>query len=267
MKTAQNFEDQLVETVAARSESAAEGEAPVYPGHRVLAMFPFYNEEPHIEQMAGRLCQGLVDKFLAVNDGSTDEGPRILREHGIEVLDCPYSGVGACLQAAVAYGRKNGYDIFVVMAGNNKDNPEEIPKLLEPILDGKADYVQGSRFTSGGSSRNLPLFRHVAIRLLSVVFRIYSGKKCTDLTNGFRSYRLSLFDDPRINIWQEWLRNYEFEYYLHWKVHRCGYRVAEVPVTKTYPSSKHVSYTKVRPIFGWWQMLRPFIYLWLGIKE
>jgi len=242
-------------------------EAPVYPGHRVLAMFPFLNEEPHIEQMAGRLREGLVDKYLALNDGSTDEGPRILREHGIEVLDCPYSGVGACLQAAVAYGRKNGYDILVVMAGNNKDNPEEIPQLLQPILEGKADYVQGSRFTSGGSSHNLPLFRLFAIRFLSVVFRVYSGKKCTDLTNGFRSYRLSLFDDARINIWQEWLRTYEFEYYLHWKVHQCGYRVAEVPVTKTYPSAKHLPYTKVRPFSGWWKMLRPFIYLWLGIKE
>lgn len=238
-----------------------------YPGHRILAMFPFFNEEQKIAQMAPRLAPELADCFLGINDGSTDRGPEILRGRGVKILDQNRSGVGACIKRAIRYGRAQGYDILVVMAGNNKDNPAEIPRLLQPILDGGADYVQGSRFLPGGSSPHLPLFRLVSIKLLSVFFRFYTSRKCTDLTNGFRAYRLSLFDDPRINIEQEWLDGYELEYYIHWNVYKLGYRAREVAVTKTYPADKKVSYTKISPITGWWQMLRPFFLLALGIKK
>jgi dolichol-phosphate mannosyltransferase len=256
------------EPVRAGEIAATTAEEPsIYPGHRVLAMFPFYNEEVHIAEMVPRLHDGLVDKIIAINNRSTDSGPEILRQGGIEMLDEPVAGIGACIRMAIEYARKNEYDILVVMAGNNKDNPEEIPMLLEPIVQGRADYVQGSRFMSGGSSANLPLFRLIAIRLLSAVFRVYSGTKCTDLTNGFRAYKVALFDNPEFRIEQSWLNTYEFEYYVHWKVLQCKYRLVEVPVSKTYPAAKNVPYTKVRPFSGWWQMLRPFLFLWLRIKE
>jgi dolichol-phosphate mannosyltransferase len=230
-------------------------------------MFPFYNEEGKLAAMAPRLRAGLVDKFVGVNDGSTDRGPRILREHGIEVLDIPHTGAGACIKHAVRHAQDHGYDILVVMAGNNKDDPEEIPRLLEPILREGCDYVQGSRFLSGGGYPNLPKFRLFAIKLLSLLFSAYAGRRCTELTNGFRAYRLSLFSDPRIDIWQEWLDGYEYEYYVHWKVYTYGYRVKEVPVTKSYPADKTVQYSKIPPFTGWWHMLRPFVLLTLRLKR
>ena len=236
-------------------------------GHRVLAMFPFFNEEERISQLAPRLDRGLVDEFVAINDGSTDGGPAILRSFGVTVLDQSRQGVGACIKRAIRYAQDNGYDILVVMAGNNKDNPAEIPRLLQPIFEDKMDYVQGSRFLPGGGSPHLPLFRLFSIKLLSIIFKIYTRQNVTDLTNGFRAYRLALFKDPRINPWQEWLEGYELEYYIHWKVYKYQYRVCEVPVTKTYPSTKNVPYSKIPPITGWWHMLRPFVLLSLGIKK
>jgi len=218
-------------------------------------------------EMAPRLIDGLVDQFIAINDGSTDRGPEILRSHGVKVLDQPRCGVGACIKRAIKHAEDEGYDILVVMAGNNKDNPAEIPRLLEPIVEHRFDYVQGSRFLPGGSSPNLPMFRLLSIKLLSFIFKLYTGKSSTDLTNGFRAYRLALFDDPRINPWQDWLDGYELEYYIHWKAYKCGYRVGEIPVTKTYPTGKGVSYTKIPPFVGWWHMLRPFFLLSLGLKK
>ncbi len=241
--------------------------ATVYPGHRVLAMFPLYNEEEKMTAMAPRLRPGLVDRFIAVNDGSTDRGPQILRQHGIEVVDMPHRGVGSCIKRAVRYAQDNGYDILVVMAGNNKDDPEEIPRLLTPILRENYDYVQGSRFLPGGGYPNLPPFRLYAIKLLSLLFSAYAWRRCTELTNGFRAYRISLFADRRIDISQEWLDKYEYEYYVHWKVYTYGYKVKEVPVTKSYPADKNVKYSKVSPITGWWQMLRPFVLLTLRLKH
>ena len=110
------------------------------------------------------------------------------------------------------------------------------------------------------------LFRLVAIQLLSWLYSVYMGKPCTDLTNGFRAYKLSLLGDPRMDVDQDWLDNYEYEYYVHWMAYKLGYRVTEVPVTKAYPE-KGVAYSKIRPISGWWRMLRPFVLLGLGIKK
>jgi dolichol-phosphate mannosyltransferase len=248
--------------------AAAQPSDGIYPGHRVLAMFPFYNERDKLLQFIPKIKPGLVDKFLPVDDASTDEGAQVLRQHGLDMLhQLKRSGVGACIKRAVTYAQENGFDIIVVMAGNNKDDPSEIPQLLKPIVENGMDYVQGSRFMPGGVSPNLPIFRRITIKMLSLFFWLYSRRKCTDLTNGFRAYRIAIFDDPRINIWQEWLDAYEYEFYVHWKVYNLGYRVTEVPVTKTYPSQKGVRYTKIRPITGWYRMLRPFVLLALGIKK
>lgn len=251
------------QTGVAASESAAR----VYPGHRVLLMFPVYNEAHNLTPLAEKLRDGLADKIIAVNDGSTDNGPEILRAHGIEVFDQSRRGLGACIKRCVKYARDHGYDILVVMAGNNKDDPREVPRLVEPIVRDGVDYVQGSRFLPGGSSPHLPLFRRVSIKILSVLFSVYTSKKCTDLTNGFRAYKLSLLDDSRINIWQDWLDTYEYEYYVHWYAHVLGYKVKEVPVTKAYRADKSAAHTKIRPFIGWWRMLRPFLFLALRIRK
>src|SRR5437667_11880584 len=87
----------------------------LYRGHRVLATFPFFNEEEKLGPMAERLSVGLVDTFVGVNDGSTDRGPEILRQHGITVIDQLHLGAGACLKKAVGFAQEHGYDILVVM--------------------------------------------------------------------------------------------------------------------------------------------------------
>jgi dolichol-phosphate mannosyltransferase len=241
---------------------------PAPRGRRVVAMFPFHDERDKLALLVPKIRPGLVDAWMPVDDGSTDDGPALLRAHGIEPIVQPRrSGIGAAIKAVIRRARAEGYDTLVVMAGNNKDDPAEIPRLLAPIREQGVDYVQGSRFLAGGSSPHLPLFRRIAIRLLSLFFRVYARRTCTDLTNGFRAYRLALFDDPRIDIEQDWLDDYEFEYYLHWKVYMLGYRVAEVPVSKTYPGVRGVEYSKIKPFTGWWRMLRPFVLLALGLKK
>ena len=255
-------------TGAAPPTHGAPDRPPVHPPHRILGITAVYNEEARADAMGQRLgATGLVDDFVVVNDGSTDRSAQILRAHGVRVLDQAHLGLGAAIKCAVRYARANGYTVLVLFAGNGKDDPKEIPRLLAPILADTADYVQGSRYLPGGSHENTPLFRLIAIRCLSLLFSVTMGKRCTDLTNGFRAYRVALLEDPRINIEQDWLDNYEYEYYVHWYAYKLGYRVAEVPVSKTYPSGKGVAYSKIRPVTGWWRMLRPFVFLALGIKK
>jgi hypothetical protein len=125
--------------------------------------------------------------------------------------------------------------------------------------------VQGSGFLDGGSYKNNPLFRIIAIKSFSVIWSILMGTKITDITNGFRAYKVGLFADKNINIWQDWLGTYELEYYIHYKVIKCGYRMAEVPVSKNYPSTRN--YSKIKPFLDWWKIIKPLIYLTLRIKK
>jgi len=78
--------------------------------------------------------------------------------------------------------------------------------------------------------------------------------------------RLSVFDDPRINIDQNWLDAYELEPYILYKAIVLGYRFKEVPVTKIYPP-RELGYTKMKPISGWWSILRPLVLLGLRIRR
>ena len=88
----------------------------------------------------------------------------------------------------------------------------------------------------------------------------------TESTNGFRAVRRAVLEDPRIRLTQSWLDGYELEPYLYISAIRSGYRTEEVPVTKVYPP-KSQGQTKMKPITGWWSMLKPLFYLGLRLRK
>jgi dolichol-phosphate mannosyltransferase len=177
------------------------------------------------------------------------------------------AGVGAAIRAGYERAVKGGFDVAVVMAGNNKDSPEEIPLLLDPIAEDRADFVQGSRFLKAGADFGaMPLYRRIATRLHPLLFSWVAGRRVSESTNGFRAVRRCVLEDPQIDLDQAWLDEYELEPYLYIKAIHLGYRSVEVPVTKVY-GPKQLGQTKMKPITGWWSMLRPLVYLGLGIKR
>ena len=205
--------------------------------------------------------------LLVMDDGSRDGSIEALRDLPIAVLANPKNrGVGAAMKRVFDCALERRYDIVVTLAGNNKDEPAEIPRLLAPLLRGEADFVQGSRFLPGGAHGNMPLYRRWATRLHPLLFSLAAGKRVTESTNGFRAFRTALLADPRIRWRQEWLDGYELEPYLLFQAIKLGYRHVEVPVTKTYPP-RELGYTKMKPVSGWWSILRPVVFLGLGIRK
>jgi len=236
-------------------------------GPKVLVTVLTYNEGGKLKALTKRFPSERDYHLLFVDDGSTDGTETFLRNSGYELIRHDSNqGVGAGIRDGIGYGRRHGFDIIVVMAGNGKMLPEEIPRLVTPIRDGRADYVQGSRYLEGGGSPNLPLFRKLAIRLFTAIVNLAVGFKGTDITCGFRAYRLDLFDHAEIDIDQEWLGRYEMEYYIHYKVLKLGYRVVEAPVAMVYPPQKK-NYSKIKPFVGWWSMIRPWVFLILRLKR
>jgi dolichol-phosphate mannosyltransferase len=234
---------------------------------RILAATFAYNEGQKIRRTLARHPANRSYDLLVHDDGSTD-GALDGVDAGIIVLRTETNqGIGASIKRVFDFSLAQGYDILVIHAGNDKDDPLEIPLLTAPILNGEADFVQGSRYLNGGGFGNMPAYRVVGTRVIHpLVFSIAARRRVTESTNGFRAFRTSLLRDPRINWRQPWLDRYELEPYLLFKAITLGYRHREVPVTKIYPPHE-LGYSKMRPIIDWWSILRPVVYLGLGLKK
>ena len=229
-------------------------------------IFPLFNERHAIGALVRRVPPEIAETIV-VDDGSDDGGPDLAREGGARVIaQDRRRGVGAAIRTGIKAARANGHGAVVILAANGKDDPAEAQRLIEKLEAGY-DYVQGSRYLkAGGASVNLPLGRNLMIRGYTFLFRLLSGFAATDVTNGFRAYRVSFLDDPRIRIDQPWLDRYELEYYLQWKAIKLGYRVVEVGVSKTYPKGGG-NYSKIRRVRDWWSIVKPTILLWLHVRD
>jgi len=240
----------------------------MYKGLKVLLVAPAYDEEAKIGKVVVRVPRDIVDKILVVDDGSRDRTAEVARAEGAEVLSLgSVKGVGYAIREGFDLARREGFDVVVVIAGNNKDSPEEIERLLDPIADRGCDFVMGSRFLAGGAyGGDMPAYRKLATRVHPFLLGLFCGRRITESTNGFRAMRVSVLNDPRINLDQPWLDHYELEVYLLMKLLKLGYRCTEAPVSKFYPP-RAIGNTKMRPFVDWWRILRPIFLIGFGLRR
>jgi dolichol-phosphate mannosyltransferase len=249
-----------------REEREAVLQSKVRP--RVLCVAPAWNEGERIGRVVRAVPQDSVETTVVVDDGSNDDTASHAEAGGATVIRSGANrGVGAAIRSGIDYGIENGYDIVVIVSGGGKTPPEQIPRLLDPIINGKAELAQGSRYLDGGEYLRMPLRRRIGTRGYTVLFSLFCLHRVTDASSGFRAIKLSLFDDKRINLWQDWLDRYELEPYLLFKALRLRHKVVEVPVTIEYPKTDGIAYTKMRAITDWWKIFRPLLFLALGLKK
>lgn len=154
----------------------------------ILIIVPAYNEEESLPGVIRDLRENMPSAdVLVINDGSRDATSRTARDLGVKVVDLPFNlGIGGAVQAGYRYAQRNDYDVAVQFDGDGQHLAGEIPKLIGPLSEGKADLVIGSRFLIQGGYR-APIFRKLGIGIFSLVLSRILGMAMTDCTSGFRA--------------------------------------------------------------------------------
>jgi glycosyltransferase involved in cell wall biosynthesis len=162
---------------------------------KILIVIPAYNEEATLRDviLAVRKSFPQAD-LLVVNDGSTDATETIAKSEGVLLLNHPYNmGIGATMQTGFLYALNTGYDIVAQIDGDGQHNAEFLPSLTKPIVEKRCNLVIGSRYLSeGGFKSTLP--RKLGIRFFSGLVWLFTGKRATDPTSGFRALDRKVFE-------------------------------------------------------------------------
>jgi glycosyltransferase involved in cell wall biosynthesis len=159
----------------------------------VLLAIPCYNEEIAIGSILIRASK-FADRIVVIDDGSTDRTTEIARDAGVEVIVHEKNeGKGAGIRDAFNYAKEINADILVLIDGDGQHDPGEIPSLIEPILKGTADMVNGSRFL-GKCTNNVPKYRRVGQEVLTMATNAGGNCRVTDSQNGFRAFSKNTFD-------------------------------------------------------------------------
>ncbi len=169
-------------------------EAELGEGRReILIIIPAYDEEGGIREVLRRVPKVLLGyevKTVVVDDGSSDATAAIAREEGVPVVSHVVNrGQGDALRTGFAIARLERADIVINLDADGQYKPEEIERLVEPIIEDEADFVLGSRFM--GFYEEAGSVRHVGVVFFSKMISILTGTKISDCTNGFRAIRVS----------------------------------------------------------------------------
>ena len=198
---------------------------------KVIATIPCYNEQRFIGKVV-RQSLKYVDQVIVVDDGSRDATAQTARAAGaLVVAHEENKGPGTATKSCFAAARANGAEIFVTLDGDDQHVPEEIPRLIAPILRGEADLVIGSRFLQRVPKTNMPRYRRFGIKVITWLFNIGSNVKISDAQSCFRAHSKRLMD--AISITES---GFGFSVEILIQARQKGFRIKEVPVSCLYHS-------------------------------
>jgi len=210
------------------------------PQPKIIAAIPAYNEARHIEEIVARTLR-YVTQVIVVDDGSEDgTGERAKRAGATVVKHDRNLGKGVAINKAFIIARESNPLAMVLLDGDGQHRPEEIPLLLDPVLDGRADMVVGSRFLT---NNYIPKYRMLGQTVLNITTNLGSGIKLSDTQSGFRAFSRRAIE--RITLKET---GFAVESEMQFKANRHRLRVAEVPINTNY--SEKVKRNPVAHGFG-----------------
>ena len=153
---------------------------------KVIVTIPCFNTASSIADVVSRSLQ-YVDQVIVIDDGSSDDTVEKARQAGALVISHGTNGgYGEAIKSCFEAGRKSDADILVTLDGDGQHNPEEIQRVVAPVLNNEADMVIGSRFLS--QQTTMPGYRRFGIKVITLLVNLGAKVKVYDAQSGFRAY-------------------------------------------------------------------------------
>lgn len=217
---------------------------------QLSVVIPVFNEQDTVEALFNRVMETSWDKeIIFVDDASTDNSPAVLKKLAqgdrVRVLTHPVNrGKGAALATGFAAARG---DIIIIQDADLEYDPKDYGKLIQPILDDKADVVYGSRFVGSNSHRVLYFWHSLGNKALTTFSNAMTDLNLTDMETCYKVFRREVIQNMTIEE-----ERFGFEPEMTAKVARAGWRIFEVGISyagRTYDQGKKI---------GWQDGLRAF---------
>lgn len=209
----------------------------MYRDKTIAVIIPAYNEERLIGKVL-KTIPTFVDHIVVVDDASSDQTDEVVKAHREEDARILYvrhsrnEGVGGTIATGYKWARDHKVSISVVMAGDAQMDPEDLPKLLDPVVDGTVDYSKGNRLFTGKAWKVIPKTRYLGNGILSFLTKIASGYwHVADSQSGYGAVSLEVLKTLDLDrIYKRYGMPNDFLVRLN--VYR--FRVRDVPVNPIY---------------------------------
>ncbi|MES2627617.1 MAG: polyprenol monophosphomannose synthase [Bacteroidota bacterium] len=202
-----------------------------------LVIIPTYNEKENIERILRKVfSQSIPLDVLIVDDGSPDGTAELVKQLQTEFPGRLFleqrkgkMGLGTAYIHGFRWGLERNYQYLFEMDADFSHNPDDLPRLLAPLKEGKAHVAVGSRYTKGGKVSNWPLNRILMSYFASVYVRAVLWINVKDTTAGFKCYKAEVLRN--IELDQIKFVGYAFQIEMKYRTLKKGFRIVEVPIT------------------------------------
>ena len=218
----------------------------------ISVIVPVFNEEMTIDEVLSKLIslkKRMSIEIIVIDDGSVDDTANIISKYS-EIIFVQHKkniGKGAAIKTGLA---KSSGQIIVIQDADLEYDVEQIPLLVEPIFNGRADVVYGSRFL--GKIEGMSLSHNIGNRILSFVAQILYSKQITDIMTGHKAFKKQI-----LNLIDLKERSFEVEIELTSHIFKNGFKLAEIPITYKYRSK---GFAKINYCHGIRSLIKLFWY-------
>lgn len=195
---------------------------------KILIVVPALNEEGSIGEVIQKI-RAIYSEVLVYDDGSSDDTANVAEKNGAMVIrNSRNRGYGRALNTLFQQALAMDVDIVVTIDSDGQHDPNQIPLLIQPLLENKAEIVIGSRFLTADDDLNVPKYRQIGIKTITKFAQVGCFNKITDATSGFRAYTTNSL--KRLHLTENGMA-ISTEILL--KADQCDLRIVEVPITTT----------------------------------